>query len=222
MLDRFSSDIFDNFIQYDAYEVFPSNLDMYDMFEMLRRISRAITGSLSPPERLALSNQIYVLEHTLLSSPNAPEIHEFPDLRIEIQQTLDSGLETDLTELFRIAALLYTHIILRELPSTARMHRKLVSSLRLNLEARSTTFLSSTSQHTLEILTWICFTGGIAASDPLGRYYFVTFLNQICGGLNINSKAALWEVLRGVIWRDDVCGGYFAGFWEEMSLLYEY
>jgi hypothetical protein len=222
MLDKFSSDFFDNFIQYDAYEVFPSNLDMFDVFEMLRRISRAITGSLSPPERLAVSNQIYLLENTLLSSPNVSEIHEFSDLRIEIQQTLDFGLEADLSEPFRIAALLYIHVILRELPRTARMHRKLVSSLRLNLEERSATRLSSKSQHTLEILAWICFIGGIAASGPLERYYFVTLLNQICGGLNINSKAALWEVLRGVLWRDDVCEGYFAGFWEEVTLLYEY
>lgn len=181
---------------------------------MLRRLSKAITApDLEFGDRVAISNNIYFLEHALLSStPTAiPETHDdFP---------YDDGFtEADLSEPFRITALLYTHLILRELPSTAKMHHKLVSNLRFVLEEQAIALIQTTSRQTLELLAWIFFVGG-AASDLGERLYFVKLLVSVMGVLRLEGKEELKRTLEGVVWQNGICEGYFGDLWVEMTLL---
>jgi hypothetical protein len=182
---------------------------MYNVLESLRRISTAVASpDLSPADRTAISNKIYTLEHMLLSSQNATEIYE---------PRYDT--ETDLSEPFRFAALLYAHIILRELPHTAKMHSKLVSNLKFMLEEQSAALVHTTSRQTLELLAWIFFIGGAAAADVGERRYFVTLLVRVCSGLGLEGGGDLRGTLQGVVWLDRVCEGYFAKLWKEMTLV---
>ena len=179
---------------------------------MLRRISTAVTSpDLSSADRVAVSNRIYILEHNLLSSQAATEIRDY-DLPYDIT-------EPDLSEPFRIAALLYAHIILRELPHTAKMHSKLVSNLKFVLEEQSVALVHTTSRQTLKLLAWIFFMGGAAAADPGERRYFVTLLVTICRGLGLEEREDLKGTLMGVVWLDRACEGYFFNLWKEMAMV---
>jgi hypothetical protein len=182
---------------------------MYDVLEILRRISTAVTAlDQSFTDRAAVSNKIYILEHMLLPSQNATEVYE-----------ILCDAEADLSEPFRIAALLYAHIILRELPHTAKMHSKLVSNLKFVLEERSVALVHTTSRQTLELLAWVFFIGAAAAADAGERKYFVTLLVRACSGLGLEGREDLKGMLQGVIWLDRVCDGYFARLWKEMTML---
>lgn len=185
---------------------------MYYVLEMLRRISTAVASpDLSIADRAAVSNRIYILEHNLLSSQAATEVHDY-DLPYEVT-------ETDLSEPFRIAALLYAHIILRELPHTAKMHSKLVSNLKFVLEEQSVALVHTTSRQTLELLAWIFFVGGAATADAGERRYFVTLLVRVCSGLGLEGRGDLKETLMSVVWLERVCEGYFSKLWKEMIIV---
>lgn len=182
---------------------------MYDVLEILRRISTAVnTPDVSSTERAAVSNKIYILEHMLLSSHHMTEMDKF-----------QYHVEADLSEPFRIAALLYAHIILRELPHTAKMHSRLVSNLKFMLEEQSVALVHTTSLQTLDLLAWIFFIGGAAAADAGERRYFVTLLMRVCDGLGLERREDLKGTLQGVVWLDRVCEEYFATLWKEMALL---
>jgi hypothetical protein len=186
---------------------------MYDSLEMLRRISAAVTSpDLSFADRAAVSNRIYILEHKLLFSQGATEIHDY-DLPYDVY-------ETDLSEPFRIAALLYAHIILRELPHTAKMHSKLVSNLKFMLEEQAIALVHTTSRQALELLAWIFFMGAAAAAADTGEQrYFVTLLVRVSGGLGLEGRDDLKGALMGVVWLERVCGSYFAKLWKEMTMV---
>ena len=185
---------------------------MYDVLEMLRRISTAITSpDLSFADRAAVSNRIYILEHNLLSSQSVIEIHDYA-LHYDFT-------EADLSEPFRIAALLYAHVILRELPHTAKMHSKLVSNLKFVLEEQSVALVHTTSRQTLELLAWLFFIGGAAASDASERRHFVTLLVRVCSGVGLEGREDLKGTLMGIAWLERVCGGYFLKLWKEMVLV---
>jgi hypothetical protein len=178
---------------------------------MLRRLSNAIVSpDLEFADRVAISNNIYVVEYQLLSSQAATEIYE---------EIVYDDLEPDLSEPFRIAAVLYAHLILRVLPSTAKMHVKLVSNLKFVLEELSVALVRTTSRQTLELLAWIFFMGGAAASDVGERRYFVTLLVRVMAGLGLSSREGCKQTLQGIVWWENVCGAYFDGLWREMSFV---
>ncbi len=181
---------------------------MCHTLETLRRISIAVSSpDLSLADRAAISNRIYLVEHMLLSQ-GANGIYE-----------LRYDTEADLSEPFRIAAILYAHIILRELPQTAKMHSKLVSNLKFVLEEQSVALVHMTSRQTLELLAWILFVGGAAATDVGERRYFVTLLVRVCSGLGLEGREDFEGTLRGVVWLERVCGVYFSKLWKEMTML---
>jgi hypothetical protein len=185
---------------------------MYDVLEMLRRISTAVTSpDLSFADRATVSNRIYILEHSLLSSQAATELHDH-----DLPHDLPAA---DLSEPFRIAALLYAHLILRELPHTAKMHSQLVSSLKFVLGEQAVALAHATSRRTLELLAWISFMGGAAAAEAGERRYFVTLLVRVCGGLGLEGREDFKGTLVGVVWLDKVCGGYFSRLWKEMVMV---
>lgn len=181
---------------------------MYDVLETLRRISTAVTSpDLSLADRSAVSNRIYILEHSLLSSHATTEIRAH-DLPYDVPAA-------GLSEPFRIAALLYAHLMLRELPHTAKMHSQLISNLKFVLGEQAVALVHATSRRTLELLAWISFMGA-AAAEAGERGYFVTLLVRVCGGLGLEGRGDFKGTLVGVVWLDRVCGGYFSRLWKEM------
>jgi hypothetical protein len=153
-----------------------------------------------------VSNRIYVLEYAILSSQNATEVYG-----------TYYSTEADLSEPFRIASILYAHIILRELPRAAKMHSKLVSNLKFALEEQAVALVHTTSRKTLELLAWIFFAGAAATADAGERSYFITLLVRVCNGLGLDGRESLKKTLQGIAWLDRVCEGYFSLLWEEMT-----
>lgn len=197
-------------------EWFPSSPALLPTLETIRRISSALQSpNLGLADRNAISNRIYRAEHNLLS------LHESASNSPSSDANTNTSLShpIDLSEPFRLTALLYLRIAVRELPSTAKMHCALVSRVRSVLEEASEAIVASFASHqSAELLAWIAFVGGAAASNVDDRRYFVGLLAAVCGALQVTGRAPMQRRLEGVCWRAGVCDGYFAALWKEMEV----
>jgi Fungal specific transcription factor domain len=192
----------------------PFNHRLASVLESLRRITAAITSpDLGLADREAVSNQIYLAEFFLLSSDVSLPLPSAISLA-----TFSFGVNLDLS--FRITALLYLHIIIREIPPTAKMHHNPISNLASVLESFSP-FLpdlgdpdSQSSQ--LELLAWMMFIGALAAEERAERSVFVGTLSTICATLFITTREDLQSRLQRIMWRADLCDGFLEGLWGEL------
>ena len=123
----------------------------------------------------------------------------------------------DLSSPFRLAALLYFRISIRELPSTAKMHAHLVHGIRCNLESSSSSIIDSNCNRSLDLLAWIAFIGGVAASDGDDYHYFVGLLLTLCSVLGVKNKSQLQARLVGICWREEICNELLCKLWKEME-----
>lgn len=136
---------------------------------------------------------------------------------------------------FHIASLLYLHLIIRELPNPALLHRRLLShlttlinniSIRLSISTPLSELdpslhpESSTPHFTkeeLDILLWIVFVGVAASSDRDSRITFVMAVRGAepeliwCGVEDVAMR------LEGVIWRRERCEEFLGACWGEMK-----
>jgi len=193
---------------------FPSNPILLAVIETMRRISRALgSPDLGQPDRAAVSYRIHLMEHSLLS------VH---DGRASPSKSDVSIITRDLSSPFRLAALLYFRISIRELPSTARMHATLVHRIRCILESSSSSsFLSIVDSYndnkSLELLAWIAFMGGATSSNSDDHQYFVGLLITLCSTLGVQKRAQLQVRLTGICWREGICDERLCQLWKEME-----
>jgi hypothetical protein len=211
-LSRFASTL-------DSYSVtlnrnwFPSNPTLLAVIETMRRISGALSSpDLGRPDRVAISYRIYLIEHHLTSfrdkNPSSPD-----------SNSNVSTATVDLSPAFRLAALLYLRISVRELPPAAKMHLHLVHRIRLIFESESSIIDSCACNQSLELLAWISFIAGAATSNSNDRQYFVGLLVAVCRVLGVQLKAQLHARLVGVCWREGVCEECSGELWNEIELL---
>jgi hypothetical protein len=173
----------------------------FDVWETLQQISaaKAKASELSLEERKTISHVIYLVNHRLL--------RDLPKF--------NSCEASSLYKAFWVAAILYLHLIIREIPRMARIHLPLTKRLQLSVKrAFSTQVIEG---QILGFVVWVIFLG--AAASPLGESsdYFINLLSLISKTLGIQDEDQLRNRLRELVWFDDICDGYLAIVWAEMA-----
>lgn len=173
----------------------------FDVWETLQQISaaKAKASELSLEERKTISHVIYLVNHRLLM-----DLPEF-----------NSCEASSLYKAFWVAAILYLHLIIREIPRMARIHLPLTERLRLSVKRAFNTQV--VEGQILEFVIWMIFLG--AAASPLGESsdYFINLLALISKTLGIHDKDQLRNRLKELAWFDDISDRYLAIVWAEMT-----
>lgn len=184
--------------------------EVLEIMHDLNIISKAISLS-SPPQEstnysLNISNAVYSVEHRLLSVRS--------DLLLN---TEDSRFGYDFSMAPTMAAHLYLHLGIRELPSKAKMHRIMLDTLVASLLAFSVDdVLPSPTDVSLSILMWVLFIGATAASSQIQRSYFVMRLQEITLILDIVDLRHFVSHLREVMCADKFYEKRCRDVWEEI------
>lgn len=184
--------------------------EVLEIMHDLNIISKAISLSQSPRNTtitsLNISNAVYSVEHRLLSVRS--------DLLLN---TEDSRFGYDLSMASTMAAHLYLHLGIRELPQKAKMHRIMLDTLVTSLLALSVNdILPSPIDISLPILMWVLFIGATAASDQLQQSYFATRLQEITLILGIIDLQHFVCHLREVMCADKFYEKYCPDVWENI------
>lgn len=187
--------------------------EVLEIMHDLNMISRAISLA-STPENIAisslnLSSAVYSVEHRLLSVRS--------DLLLN---TEDSRFGYDFSMAPTMAAHLYLHLGVRELPRTARMHRLMLDTLVASLLAFSMDdVLPSSMLTSLPILMWVLFIGATASSDCIQRRYFVSRLKETTLVLGVMDLQHFVCCLQEVMWADMYYEKHCFDVWEEVVAL---
>jgi hypothetical protein len=170
----------------------------FDVWETLQQISAAKgrANELSLEERMTVSQVIYLVNYRLVLKFNSCEA-------------------SSLYKAFWVAAILYLHLIIREVPRRARIHLPLTENLQLSVKrAISSQIIEG---QILGFVLWIIFLGAAASPSGESSDYFINLLAQISKNLGIRDEDQLRNRLREVVWFDDICDRYLAIVWVEMA-----
>jgi hypothetical protein len=159
------------------------------------------------PQELSLgsiSNIVYYMEHRLLSLKSNP-----------VDTGTLPGFEVDLSKMLLLAAHLFLHLAVRELPKTAKMHLNMLNMLKVIVPRDSGFILLQKSNAGLQIILWVLFIG--AAATPGQTSHFVGHLRQACLSLGLSHQEDFIRALKGVLWSDKFCELYCSVVWDEIS-----
>ncbi|OBT94644.1 hypothetical protein VE01_07982 [Pseudogymnoascus verrucosus] len=173
----------------------------FDVWETLQQISaaKAKASELSLEERKTISHVIYLVNHRLLM-----------DLA-----KCNSCEASSLYKAFSVAAILYLHLIIREIPRMARIHLPLTERLRLFVKCAFTTQVIE--GQVLGFVVWMIFLGAAASPPGESSDYFINLLALILETLGIQDKDQLRNQLRELAWFDDISDRYLTIVWAEMT-----
>jgi hypothetical protein len=173
----------------------------FDVWETLQQITvaKAKASELSLEERKTISHVIYLLNHRLLMGlPKS-----------------NSCEASSLYKAFSVAAILYLHLIIREIPRMARIHLPLTKRLQLSVKrAFSTQIIEG---EILGFVVWMIFLGAAASPPGESSDYFINLLALVSKTLGIQDEHQLRNRLRELVWFDDICDRYLAIVWAEMA-----
>jgi hypothetical protein len=158
-------------------------------------------------DRKSISNAVYSVEHRLLSARSTILEH---DKSADVDAV-------DMSQITLLAAHLYLHLAVRELPGHAKMHLKMLYSLQSCLLSTIMSFLPQASDATLALLLWVLFIGAAASSDQVTRLFFVQNLQHVSAILGLQTRREFEEMLKEVLWLDGFCAEHCAKVWEEMN-----
>jgi hypothetical protein len=185
---------------------------VFETMHNLSLISAAITSyrasPASPPvDRRSISNAVYSAEHRLLS------------LRMSSYTDDDDiqSISLDFSQVLLLAAHLYMHLAIRELPGTAKMHLKMLYDLKSSITLNFPSLFFQASDAILQVLLWILFIGAVASTDLNTRSFFVQNLQQVCTVLGVETEVDFQSLLKGVLWLDGFCLVHCARVWREMN-----
>jgi hypothetical protein len=189
---------------------------VFEIMHNLRLISAAITSFRATPtsplvDRKSISNAVYSVEHRL-SSLRASSFANEGELRY-------SSSTIDLSQTLLLAAHLYIHLAIRELPGTAKMHLRMLQDLRASIPFDLSSLLFQASEAYLDILLWILFLGAAAAIEESTKHFFVQNLQHVCAVLAVDSKTDFENAIRGVLWLDGFCLNHCAAIWAEVGAI---
>jgi hypothetical protein len=175
----------------------------FDILETLQQISiaKANASELTLAERQTASHVIYLVNHRLLMEVSDVHDSEAPGI--------------DFHQAFWVAALLYLHLIVREIPRRARIHHPLVKKLQILINSQFPGRLVEGS--VLQCAIWIVFLGAAASPPEENGNYFISLLVLISDHLGITEQGGLKKHLREVVWIDDICDRYLSIVWAEME-----
>jgi hypothetical protein len=188
-----------------------SNLIRSNVIEIMGCL-RVISAAISTPQpeitdRRSIGNAVYSVEHHLLTLQ--PEVMEANSSQI---------LGLDMSQGLLIAAHLFLHLAIRELPSTAKMHINMLNILKSSIPVEEAGDIRQLSEDTLRLLVWTLFMGAAATSEQSNRTDFVKGLRMVCSVLNVQSYEEFERVLKGVLWLDRFCELHCSTVWDEIML----
>jgi hypothetical protein len=202
--DTLTSHCFRDVRCYIAHLEFPPgfNAKMREITQTLRHLSDIKSSIMNEVQRMEFSNCIYLAEYRLLTIFN-------------------DGLPSNSTSInarkaWQLAAYLYIHVALRELPVASHAEQNLVQQLITTLKQIRQDFQVKWKDN-LSLLLWIMFVGGTAATSKADRQYFINHIVWVSARLGISSVPDFRNNLRKVIWLDSFCDRFSAELWERVG-----
>lgn len=174
------------------------------ILRILTAVRSAVPISIS--DRLALSDAIYFLDWQLLPT------------YMPCTEILKADFIVNMNKAFRISALLYIDIVLREMHSIniAGLVHRLIETLRDTL---GDCFQELIRNSRNVLVLWILFIGGVASKSSVGRRIFMQALGYICRERNFRSHIDFVEEVDRIGPGLQFFGGQSAEIWTEISLL---
>ncbi|KAK9366205.1 hypothetical protein V1509DRAFT_630470 [Lipomyces kononenkoae] len=182
----------------------PHSRQLLKLLMMLRSISNAISAFPDVGgDRVAISNSIYLVEYNLIS----------------LQLTHPDQIEDkiDISECVSLAALLYLHLAIRELPSNAHRHHRLIEKLFHSLPHKQDLAKMMAPDPTLTLLFWAFFIGIVSVTDPARHAILVKRMTELRIALHINEYAKFARTLKMVLWIDHFSEPWSITLWGEME-----
>jgi hypothetical protein len=137
-------------------------------------------------------------------------------LAMPFEEDKKQGSEAEnIQEPCRLAALIYTNMVFRELQPSAAIHTILTSRLRTAL--MQTDWMSCWGNLS-ETLRWVLFMGGAVALRGRIRSWFVSVLTVVCSKLRIQSWHDIKEILVKYLWSDRIWEERCKNLWIEVEV----
>jgi len=188
----------------EALSVVPS--EVIETIHNINIISAAISSLPSTvANRKSISGAVYSVEYRLLSVRSDPFVSsEFNHI-------------SDLSEAAILAAHLFLHLDIRELPGTAKMHLNMLNRLEVILTEKTLEYqMLSTSPVALSILLWTLFVGAAAASVNASRPMFITGLRRASIALGLSTLEDFEGLLMSIMWSDRFYKAQCFNIWHEI------
>lgn len=180
------------------------SLEVFGIMHTLHLISAALKYTGEKVDRKHISNSVYTVEHRLLS------------LRY-ISADLNDTLGFEFSHLLLLAAHLYLHLAIRELPGTASMHLNMLTTLVALLPSDMSGMVLMESEISLSVLLWALFVGAAAASNHPARSALIQDLGFLSLALGLATKKEFTNALKGVLWLDRFCHKHCEKIWQEIE-----
>ncbi|KAH8691240.1 hypothetical protein BGW36DRAFT_387928 [Talaromyces proteolyticus] len=177
------------------------------LLDMLRSISQSI--SLFPTigsDRVAISNSIYVVEYKLLSIQH---------LHLGRQHAKN---QIDISECVSLAALLYLHLAVRELPLKAHRHKQLKERLFHSLPHDQNLSSAVGSETDLTLLLWAFFIGMDTTTRQEPQESLIKRMSELSTVLCLEKYEDFISALKTVLWMDQFCEPRAIHLWDEITL----
>ncbi|KIM95653.1 hypothetical protein OIDMADRAFT_148736 [Oidiodendron maius Zn] len=189
----------------DLTHSLPISIDLANILEDMLRLTTFVEilhGSAMTQDCTYFDDQRASIEHRILAIPG--------------EQDKEQGIaETkNIQESCRLAALIYTNMVFRELQPSAAIHTTLTSRLR-NILIQ--TDLTSCWGNHWKMLLWVLFMGGAVALQNSTRSWFVSILAIACSQLKMQSWHDIKEILLKYLWSDRIWEGRCKYLWFEVE-----
>jgi hypothetical protein len=182
-----------------------ANREVLEILEQLSVISEAIKHSHFQGDREAISNSIYVVEYKLSILNFGEDVESLDSDRFDVSKALG------------LAAHLYLHLGIRELPANARRYKTLFRRLEKVVSFDMDLMHLSAPQINFDLLLWVLFITSVGATDELLRSWVILRLQQLCSVLGIKERKEFDIHLRTVAWLDPFSSFYAQKLWDEIA-----
>jgi hypothetical protein len=186
--------------------LFLASIHILNVLQSLQFICTEIeTKEATSLNRQLISSAIYSVEYRLfVMQQNGPT---YPNMMVN---------DVDLAEPLRLAAHLFLHLAIRELPAHSKTYQKMSEQLQSILPDYMDLEVHGALHSSLSLLLWILFIGGVAASDPTTRWYFIKCLTRVSRTLGLQHQDEFIHSLRQTLWAEAYCYPFGWRLWEEM------
>jgi hypothetical protein len=188
-----------------SYHVVTPNRQVFDILEMLFSISEAISMHQLHGNRELISNSIYLVEYKLVTMNFSGGIEEQQSNRIELSKILG------------LAAHLFLHLGIREIPIKARRHQVLFQRLSKFLPYEWNLWELNASQLSLKLLLWSVFIAGASVFEDSSRYLLIFKLKELCSILKIHDRVDFEKHLKTILWLEPFCSSLAGELWNDMT-----
>ena len=183
-----------------------ASIHILNVLQILQFIYAEIeTKEATSLNRQSISSAIYSVEYRLfMMQQNGPT---YPTMMVN---------DIDLAEPLRLAAHLFLHLAIRELPAHSKTYQKMSEQLQSILPDYIDLEVHGALHSSLSLLLWILFIGGVASLDPTTKWYFVKCLARVSRTLRLRHQDDFIHSLRKTLWAENYYYPSGRKLWEEM------